>query len=110
MKGVYFSCALAVATLFTSIFAADVDPIVIKVSAETYIKSETQDIDGFFRGRSFSTRQTGRNCKQQETDDRNGTDRLACAASFEALHINVRCPPFGGEALLTLNLRRGFFK
>lgn len=66
MKGINFSSVLAVATLFASAIAADVDPIVIKVSAESYTKIESLDVDVFagFRDRSFSTNQTGQNCKQ----------------------------------------------
>ena len=94
MKGINFSSVLAVATLFASVIAADVDPIVIKVSADSYIEIESLDVDVFagFRDRSFSTNQTGQNCKNRHTHGRDITDDFVFAALFEALHINVRCP------------------
>lgn len=94
MKGINFSSVLAVATLLASAIAADVDPIVIKVSAESYTKAESRDVDVFagFRDRSFSIKQTGQNCKHRETRERDMTEYFVRAALFEALHINVRCP------------------
>lgn len=44
-----------------------------------------------FRDRSFSTNQTGQNCKYREIHERDITEDFAFAALFEALHINVRC-------------------
>lgn len=66
MKGINFTSVLvAVATLLTPIIAAELDPIVIKVSAEWLYKVEGlyADVFGRFRDPSFSTSQTGQNCK-----------------------------------------------
>lgn len=66
MKGINFTSVLvAVATLLSPIIAAELDPIVIKVSAEWSSKVESLyvDIFGGFRDPNFFTSQTGQNCK-----------------------------------------------